>query len=73
MKLLKLLVRGDKIKLEKQFILLNIFMKLRNKITEDIKKTNKPYLMLHGLNSVLKCVVQKICSSAAGKKNGQLE
>ena len=46
------------LELEKQFIPLNIFMKLRNKITEDIKERNKPYLMLRGLNSVLKYVVQ---------------
>ena len=31
----------------------------QNKITEDIKEKNKPNLMLHGLSSVLKCVVQQ--------------
>ena len=44
---------------EKQFILVNIFMKLRNKVTEDINERNKPYLMLYPLNSVFKCVIQK--------------
>ena len=44
---------------EKQFILLNIFMKLRNKITEDINERYKPYVMLYGLNGVLKCVIKK--------------
>ena len=47
------------IELEKQVILLNIFMKLKNKIAEDINERNKPYLMLHGLNLVLKSVVQQ--------------
>ena len=31
----------------------------QNKITEDINEKNKPNLMLHGLSSVLKCVVQQ--------------
>ena len=31
----------------------------RNKITEDINKKNKPNVMLYGLCSVLKCVVQR--------------
>ena len=31
----------------------------KNKITEDINDKNKPNLMLHGLSSVLKCVVQQ--------------
>ena len=30
----------------------------QNKITEDTNEKNKPNLMLHGLSSVLKCVVQ---------------
>ena len=47
-------------------------MKLRHKITEDIKERNKPYLMLYGLNAVLKCVIQKKCSSPEGKKSGKL-
>ena len=47
-------------------------MKLRKKITEDINERNKPYLMLYGLNSVLKCVIQKNCSSAEGEKSGKL-
>ena len=37
---------SDLNELEKDFILLNIFMKLRDKITEDINERNKPYLML---------------------------
>ena len=52
--------------LEKQFILLNIFMKLRNKITEDMNERNKPYLMLYGLNAILKSVIPKNCSSTEG-------
>ena len=44
-------------------------MKLRNKITEDINKRNKPYLMLFGLNAVMKCVIQKNFSSAEGEKS----
>ena len=31
----------------------------QNKITQDINEKNKPNLMLHGLSSVLKCVVQQ--------------
>ena len=31
----------------------------QNKITEDINEKNKPNLMLRGLSSVLKCVVQQ--------------
>ena len=31
----------------------------QNKITEDINEKNKPNLMLHGLSSVLKCVIQQ--------------
>ena len=31
----------------------------QNKITEDINEKNQPNLMLHGLSSVLKCVVQQ--------------
>ena len=31
----------------------------QNKITEDINEKNKLNLMLHGLSSVLKCVVQQ--------------
>ena len=31
----------------------------QNKITEIINEINKPNLMLHGLSSVLKCVVQR--------------
>ena len=31
----------------------------QNKVTEDINEKNKPNLMLHGLSSVLKCVVQQ--------------
>ena len=31
----------------------------QNKITEDINEKNKVNLMLHGLSSVLKCVVQQ--------------
>ena len=31
----------------------------QNKITEDINEKSKPNLMLHGLSSVLKCVVQQ--------------
>ena len=30
-----------------------------NKITEDVNEKNKPNLMLHGLSSVLKCVVRQ--------------
>ena len=40
-------------------------MKIRNNITEDINERNKPYLMLYGLNAVLKCVIQKNFSSVA--------
>ena len=46
------------IKLEKEFTLLNIFMKLKNKITKDIKDGNKPHLTLYGLESVFKCTVK---------------
>ena len=31
----------------------------QNRITKDINEKNKPKLMLHGLSSVLKCVVQQ--------------
>ena len=31
----------------------------QNRITEDINEKNKPKLMLHGLSSILKCVVQQ--------------
>ena len=30
----------------------------QNKITEDINEKSKPNLMLHGLSSVLKCMLQ---------------
>ena len=45
----------------------------QNKITEHINEENKPNLMLHGLSSVLECVVRQICSSAVGEKSGKLE
>ena len=32
----------------------------QNKITEDINENNKPNLMIHGLSSALKSVVQQI-------------
>ena len=47
-------------------------MKLRNKMTEDINERNRPYLMLYGLNAVLKCVIQKKCASAEGEKGRKL-
>ena len=31
----------------------------QNRITKDINEKNKPKRMLHGLSSVLKCVVQQ--------------
>ena len=55
------------IELEKQFILLNIFMKLRTRLRE-----NKPNPMVHGLSSVLKCVVKKSLFFS-GEKTGKLE
>ena len=35
------------------------FHETQNKITEDINEKNKLNFMLHGLSSVLKCVVQQ--------------
>ena len=52
---------------EKQFILLNIFMKLRT-----ILRENKLDPMLHGLSSVLKCLVQQNLFFST-EKSGKLE
>ena len=53
------------IELEKQFILLNIFMKLRNKITEVINERNKPYLS-HAI--WIECKFE-MCDTAEGEKS----
>ena len=45
---------------------------LRDKLQEKLPRVTWLYLMLYGLNAVLKCVLQKNCSSAEGEKSGKL-
>ena len=45
----------------------------QKRITEDINEKNKPNLMLHGLISVLKCVVQQNLFLSGCEKSGKLE